>query len=240
MFIRKKKNNSGSTSINIVDKSSGKYVVLKTMGSSSDLAVLKCLISDAGQEIIRRTKQPVLNFSHKKEEELLELFINGIQDLRLVGPELVFGRIFDLIGFSRIPDPLLRYLVISRLVFPLSKLKTIDYLRRFNGTELDVDAVYRYLDKLHRDQMNLVQKIGFDHAVKVSGDGLTAVFYDVTTLYFEAVEEDELRIAGFSKDGKHSQPQIVLGLLVNASGFPLAYQIFKPRLRIGQKRLFWC
>ncbi|MBK6545529.1 MAG: hypothetical protein IPG12_09705 [Saprospiraceae bacterium] len=28
------------------------------------------------------------------------------------------------------------------------------------------------------------------------------VFYDVTTLYFEAAEEDELRRIGFSKDGK--------------------------------------
>jgi len=227
VFIRKKKNVSGSISIHVIEKSSGRYVVLKTLGTSSDPAVWKRLILNAKQEIIKLTKQPVINFAQQKEEELLDLFINGIEDFRLVGPELVFGRIFDRIGFSCIQDPLLRYLVISRLVFPLSKLKTIDYLRRFNGTELEVDAVYLYLDKLHRDQMFLVQQIGYEHAVKVSGEGLTAVFYDVTTLYFEAEEEDELRIAGFSKDGKHSQPQIVLGLLVNASGFPLAYQIFE-------------
>ena len=144
-----------------------------------------------------------------------------------MGPELIFGQIFDQIGFSRIKEPLFRYLVMSRLIFPVSKLKTIDYLRRFNGTELEIDAVYRYPDKLHRDQMLYVQQIGYDHAIRVSGNGLTAVFYDVTTLYFEAEDEDDLRIAGFSKDGKHNQPQIVLGLLVNASSFPLAYQIFE-------------
>ena len=34
------------------------------------------------------------------------------------------------------------------------------------------------------------------------------VFYDVTTLYCEAEEEDELRKTGFSKDGKHQHPQV--------------------------------
>lgn len=52
------------------------------------------------------------------------------------------------------------------------------------------------------------------------------VFYDVTTLYFESDYGDELRTAGFSKDGKHSQPQVVLGLLVSAGGYPLCYTLF--------------
>lgn len=53
------------------------------------------------------------------------------------------------------------------------------------------------------------------------------VFYDVTTLYFEIDDEDELRKTGFSKEGKHQHPQIVLGLLVSVDGYPLAYEIFE-------------
>lgn len=53
------------------------------------------------------------------------------------------------------------------------------------------------------------------------------VFYDVTTLYFEIDQEDELRKTGFSKEGKHQNPQIVLGLLVSKNGYPLAYDIFE-------------
>jgi transposase len=52
------------------------------------------------------------------------------------------------------------------------------------------------------------------------------LFYDVTTLYFETEQNDELRENGFSQDGKHSQPQIVLGLLVSKDGYPLSYSIF--------------
>jgi transposase len=53
------------------------------------------------------------------------------------------------------------------------------------------------------------------------------VFYDVTTIYFEIDDEDELRKTGFSKEGKHQNPQIVLGLLVSRNGYPLAYEIFE-------------
>jgi transposase len=49
----------------------------------------------------------------------------------------------------------------------------------------------------------------------------------MTTLYFEASEEDDYRIAGFSKDGKHQQPQIMIGLLVSNHGYPIGYQIFQ-------------
>lgn len=51
------------------------------------------------------------------------------------------------------------------------------------------------------------------------------MFYDVTTLYFETDRQDDLRKTGFSKEGRHSNPQIVLGLLVSLEGYPLAYCI---------------
>jgi transposase len=75
--------------------------------------------------------------------------------------------------------------------------------------------------------MQLVQQIGYRYALDVFQGEASVVFYDVTTLYFEAEDEDDLRKMGFSKDGKHQQPQIVLGLLVNAAGFPLGYEIFE-------------
>ena len=53
------------------------------------------------------------------------------------------------------------------------------------------------------------------------------VFYDVTTLYFETFDEDDLRKNGFSKDSKSQQPQILIGLIVSKLGFPIAYEIFE-------------
>lgn len=54
------------------------------------------------------------------------------------------------------------------------------------------------------------------------------MFYDVTTLYFESAPDssDELRLDGFSKDGKTTESQIVLGLLVSEDGYSLYYSVF--------------
>jgi transposase len=49
-----------------------------------------------------------------------------------------------------------------------------------------------------------------EHTRKILGGRIGLVFYDVTTLYFESDYGDELRQTGFSKDGKHSQPQAVI------------------------------
>jgi transposase len=56
---------------------------------------------------------------------------------------------------------------------------------------------------------------------------MSVVFYDVTTLYFQIDNEDDIRKRGFSKEGKHQNPQIVLGLLVSIDGYPLAFDIFE-------------
>jgi len=49
----------------------------------------------------------------------------------------------------------------------------------------------------------------------------------MTTLYFEASDEDDLRKTGFSKDGKHQQPQIFIGLLVGLGGYAIGYDIYE-------------
>ena len=75
------------------------------------------------------------------------------------------------------------------------------------------------------------------HTLKVLNNEMSIVFYDVTTLYFETEQEDELRKTGFSKDGKHQQPQIVLGLLVSTGGYPLAYEMFEGKKFEGHTML---
>jgi len=58
-------------------------------------------------------------------------------------------------------------------------------------------------------------------------DNIGVVFYDMTTIYFESSQPDELRMTGFSKEGKHQHPQILLGLLIGSNGYPIGYEIFE-------------
>jgi transposase len=226
MFVRKKLNKSGIISVQIIDKSSGKYKVFRTIGSSADKKVVEELFNKANQEIKNLNIQEQFNFDVEAERQLVDTFFNSIEDFKLLGPELLLGKIFDEIGFNIIKDEIFRHLVITRLVYPVSKLKTIDYIYKYKGIAISIDKVYRYLDRLHKEQIDLVKQISYHHAIKVMDSEISIVFYDVTTLYFEAEDEDDLRKTGFSKDGKHQNPQIVLGLLVNALGFPLGYEIF--------------
>ena len=52
------------------------------------------------------------------------------------------------------------------------------------------------------------------------------MLYDVTTLYFEAEHEDDLRKVGYSKE-RRVDPQVVVGLLVDRDGFPLEIGCFE-------------
>lgn len=233
MFIRRKSNKSGSVSIQILQKENGSNKLIKTIGSATEASDIAVLVSKAQQEIQILSKQRSIFVS--VQDASIESFISELSNaqIRTMGPELVFGRIYDYIGYGKIDKELFRHLVIARLAFPLSKLKTIEYLYRFRGVLLDLDSVYRFLDKLSNELKDEVEQISFKHTSKVLNNNISIVFYDMTTLYFETSDEDDLRKTGFSKDGKHSNPQIYLGLLVGLGGYAIGYEIFEGSIYEG-------
>lgn len=111
--------------------------------------------------------------------------------------------------------------------YPLSKLKTIDYISRYQGIVIDKNKIYRFLDKLNDKYKNEIEQISYSYLKKLKGETPKIVFYDMTTLHFETSDQDDLRKTGFSKCGKHQNPQIFLGLLVDSSGYPISYDIFE-------------
>jgi transposase len=233
MFIRKKPNKSGSISVQIISKSGGKYHVHKTIGSGKTEQEVNKLYFLAKQELERISIQPKLFVS--ESDVIIDQIFDSLQNasIKTVGPEIVFGKIYDHIGFNSIQEDLFRHLVIARLAFPLSKLKTIEYLYRFQGVIMNIDVVYRFLDKLNNKLKLKVEQIAFTHTKKILNDSISVVFYDMTTLYFEASDEDDLRKTGFSKDGKHQSPQIYLGLLVGIGGYAIGYDIFEGNIYEG-------
>jgi len=233
MFLRKLKNRSGSFSIQIISKSAGKYKVVKTIGSSNNEQDIQKLWFLGKQELERIKAQSSLFISEK--DLMIEQVFDSLKNanIRTVGPEIIFGKIYDSIGFNKIQEELFRHLVIARLAFPLSKLKTIEYLYRYQGVLLDIDAIYRFLDKLNNQLKQQAEQIAFAHTQKLLAGNITVVFYDMTTLYFEASDEDDLRKTGFSKDGKHQNPQIYLGLLVGLGGYAIGYDIFEGSIYEG-------
>lgn len=225
MFVRRLKHKNGKTYIQVVDKSTGRYRVVKSFGSSGNQAVLEELVEKATRWI--KAESGVIELDFEDETTKFNNLLNNIISHKLVGIRLVLGKIFDEIGFDQIEDELFKDLVLYRLVYPKSKLKTTEYLFRYEQKEYSEDEIYRYLDKLNDTQKETVQNISYQHTKAILEGEINIVFYDVTTVYFEIDNEDELRKTGFSKEGKHQNPQIVLGLLVSKNGYPLAYDIFE-------------
>lgn len=215
-------------SVQIIDKTNG-YRVVQTLGSSHNPDEIERLLLKAQRIIHADVPGQGLLFPLKNREELIvENFLDDIGNAQIhtVGPELIFGALFDRIGFSTIKGELFRHLTIACLAFPVSKLKTIDYLRRYRGIEISKDTIYRFMDKLSSQYKEQVSAIAYQYTKTKLGT-IAFVFYDMTTLYFEAEDEDDLRKIGFSKDGQFQKPQILLGLLVGQQGLPIGYDIFE-------------
>jgi len=227
MFVRRKRNQSGTTSVQVIDKSRG-YQVVKTVGSAREPEEVERLVELGKRFIARQSKQyslfPKDQHSHAVVLDFIQTLTNA--SIGTIGPELIFGRLFDEIGFGVIPEPLFRDIVVTRLVYPTSKLKTVDYLYRYQGKTVSPQSIYRFLDRLNERYSRQAQEVAYRHSKKILKQ-ISVVFYDMTSLYFEAEDEDDLRKIGFSKDGKFRSPQIMLGLLVGKQGYPIGYDIFE-------------
>ncbi|MBR5214740.1 MAG: IS1634 family transposase [Bacteroidales bacterium] len=228
MYIRKKRNRSGTTSVVVVSKSSGKYKEIKSFGCSSSEEDIEHLCDKAAEWIRSFGGQQEFDFDDNRGKELEETarVVNNMDAVLINGTQLLLNQIYDSIGFNRIPDDILRHLVIARVSQPGSKHATVDYLKSYYDEDIDLNHIYRYMDKLYNTQMELAQQISVEHTRKIFGGKIGLMFYDVTTLYFETAQRDVLREPGFSKDGKTTESQIVLGLLVSEGGYPLSYSLF--------------
>ncbi|MBR4434149.1 MAG: IS1634 family transposase [Bacteroidaceae bacterium] len=233
MFVKKKPNRSGSTTVVVAEKEKGAVKYLKTIGTSRDPAEIAGFVGEGEAYIASRkaAMYPELDFDGARERaaeaemKATEAFLSRIESVLHDAPKRILDRVFDTVGFRAVGDDIFRSLVIARLSFPSSKRATVEYLKSYFDEDFDLHKIYRYLDGLNDTRREEIQAVSVRHTMEVYGGKIGVLFYDVTTLYFESDKPDKLRKPGYSKDGKHSNPQIVLGLLVSGDGCPLAYAV---------------
>ncbi|SFV75020.1 transposase IS4 family protein [hydrothermal vent metagenome] len=242
--VRKKKNASGSISIHIIDRTNRGYKVVESLGSSKNKNEIESLYNKALQRIDELENNLFHNVKIDNEQIKLEQLFSQIttQDITSQGDELIFGRLFDEMGCYEIfkknsskkirnkdeKNTLFRALVLSRIIYPGSKLELLHYLEYFKQEEITKDKIYRFLDTLYTKEIkDEIEKCIFTHTKKIMNDSITVTFYDVTTLHFESESEDDLRRIGFSKEGKLNRPQIQLGLFTTLQGYPLSFEVYE-------------
>ena len=152
----------------------------------------------------------------------------------------VVESLFAETGFGKIPiksnrslayDPLriAKILTAQRFFAPASKLRTYERQADLGIEDLKLHQIYRGMDLLLRAE-ELFQRRALAVACPPTSplfkEAIECLFVDVTTLYFESVNTDELRNFGYSKDQKFHSVQVVLCLVVNSEGLPVAYETF--------------
>jgi len=233
MFIRKRKNKGGTTSIMLLagERLPGeKHVhsrMIKSFGSSRDEKELNKFIQQAEEY-----KQHLMMISPRA----CTLKITSPRDIQsclslTIGFSDVYGKFFDQV-FSTLPlKPheleKLRDVVIMRIAAPGSKRKTAMISHQY-GIECGLDSIYKLMDQL-AETVIPAKKMIYHHSTALLSkekEAVDVMFYDLTTVYFETNSQDALRDFGFSKDGKCQHVQIMLAIIVTKHGLPIDYEEF--------------
>lgn len=138
----------------------------------------------------------------------------------------VLASAYSRLGFDAIDDEAFKAMVLARIIEPTSKADTIRVLDEVGAPCPSLRTLFRALQRCQqRDYRNLIARACVKHCAQ--SNGLAAmVMYDVTTLHFEAKDEDKLRKVGMSKE-RRVDPQVQVGLLVDPAGFPLEIHLFE-------------
>ncbi|MGH3349704.1 MAG: IS1634 family transposase [Nocardioides sp.] len=244
VWIRRVRTASGATAVQIAESVAGRRRIVRHVGSARDEVELGLLIEEANR-LLADDQQGILDlgitpaaakvtmvqpspppsqpglFADKPAGASSRQMVSRPRVLKTSSGLLydALAGVYDSLGFDVVDDEVFRDLVIARVVEPTSLLDVDRVLAEMGRVSASLSTRKRTLRRAqagtYRDQ---IATACFNHAL-TSGD-VSLCLYDVTTLYFEAEKEDDLRKVGYSKE-RRVDPQIVVGLLVDREGFPL-------------------
>lgn len=222
--IRRVKTGSGSTAVQVGTYQGKRFKLQKHIGSAREAGAINELVALASAYIQSHSPQLPLNFTPHSGEVFYKRGLHA-QKSRLTTAYEYLDGVYRQLGFHRLGSDVLKHFVLIRVLEPASKIKSVYLLSKYFGLTYKKTTVFRQLSQLTGLKEQAVD-LAIAYAKNHMGFDFSLVFYDVTTLYFETHQRDALRVNGFSKDNKVNQPQILVGLMVNQTGFPVYYDIF--------------
>jgi hypothetical protein len=204
------------------------------------------LLRESYREGGKVKKRTLANLSHLDalRVEVLRRALRGDFD-QLTAAEAVSGPVFavlfvlkqvaDQIGLSRALGrdhwaKLALFLVFARIAHGGSRLSACRWAENQAVEEVlglkafREEDLYETLDRLEQQQERIEQRLYQDY-VERRGQAPLLFLYDLTSTYLEG-EQNELAAFGYSRDGKRGKRQIVVGLLTDRQGEPLAVRVF--------------
>ncbi len=136
------------------------------------------------------------------------------------------SRAYDALDFDEAAggDEMFRQLVLARIIEPTSKEDSLRVLDEVGVAAASYPTLNRRLPVYAKPEWR--KGLAAACARRAALGSASLVLYDVSTLYFETDRADGCREPGFSKE-RRLEPQITLGLLTDAAGFPLQVEAFE-------------
>ena len=220
-YVRTVKTASGATAVQIVHSTRRGSRDIEHLGSAHDEAELEALKAAARQRLAQDQLELDLGLEAAGGAGPLEIAASRMAHLWDA-----LCRAYDVLGFDEAAggDEVFRQLVLARIIEPTSKRDSLRVLE-----EVGVQpASYATLKRRLPGYATQSRRAGLAAACArhAALGPASLVLYDVSTLYFETDKADEFRKPGFSKE-RRLEPQITIGLLTDASGFPLMVEAFE-------------
>lgn len=119
---------------------------------------------------------------------------------------------------------ILSRLIYGRIIFPSSKLATLELSKQFiEKPNFELQHIYRALEVISKE-IDFIQSSVYENSQKVLDRNTGILYYDCTNFFFEIEEESGLRQYGPSKENRPN-PIVQMGLFMDGDGLPLAFCI---------------
>ena len=225
-FLRKVKTASGAMAVQIAVKEGRRDKVIEHLGSAHTEAELAALMEIGrhriapGQLSLDLTPTPpaVSELSAPAGPVSTDAVVESARSALLW--QVLHGAYTHLgLDDATGGDRAFEQMVLARLIEPTSKEQVPQVLGDLGLEAVSTRSLFRSLARAQeRGYREAISAAALKH-VRTAGD-VSLCLYDVTTLYFEAEKEDDLRKVGYSKE-RRVDPQVIVGLLVDRHGFPL-------------------
>ena len=172
--------------------------------------------------IIRKDPSKIIDKNIQTSFNVGYLFLQDIYyKLKL---DKICNKIAEQYQFKFDLNEILSKLIYSRVLFPASKLKTLELSKRLlEQPTFDYQHIERALPVLC-DNMDFIQSELYKNSNEYMERNNKILYYDCTNYYFEIEEENGLRQYGKSKENRPN-PIVQMGLFIDGNGLPLAFDL---------------
>ena len=211
----------------------GNYDNLKLRSKNSDpIEWLNKYVDSLNKKVKEDSLPAIIKLSPNKQiEKNKQIVYNGgylfLQNIYYkLGLNKICNEITDKHQFKYDLNSILSRLIYGRIIYPSSKLKTLELSKNFlEQPSFELHDVYRSLEVIAKES-DFIQSQLYKNSLKFMKRNDTVLYYDCTNYFFEIEEECGLRQYGKSKENRPN-PIIQMGLFLDGDGIPMSFDMFE-------------